>query len=73
VIPDNFAIKIQGSGASPEAVLEVLQPLRDPAIWQAAETRQKLRSLVPEYRLSKFQQVLPDAWQTSSREAFLWS
>jgi ATP-dependent helicase Lhr and Lhr-like helicase len=42
----------------------VLRPLREAAFWQAPDTRQKLRALVPEYRLSKFQQVLPDAWQT---------
>jgi ATP-dependent Lhr-like helicase len=71
VIPDNFSIKIQGNGLSPEAVLEVLRPLRDPAFWQAPDTRQKLRSLVPEYRLSKFQQVLPDAWQTEMVGSYL--
>lgn len=64
VIPDNFAIKIQGNGVGPDAVLDVLKPMRDVAFWRAPDTRQKLRSLVPEYRLSKFQQVLPDAWQT---------
>lgn len=62
VIPDNFAIKIQGDDVTPDAVLDVLETLRDPAFWQAGDTRRKLRSLVPEHRLSKFQQVLPDRW-----------
>jgi ATP-dependent helicase Lhr and Lhr-like helicase len=71
VVPDNFAVKVQGDGLGPEAVLEVLAPMRDSAFWQAAETRQKLRSLVPEYRLSKFQQVLPDRWQTEMVGGYL--
>jgi ATP-dependent Lhr-like helicase len=45
--------------------------MRDEAFWQAAATRQKLRSLVPEYRLSKFQQALPEAWQTEMIGAYL--
>jgi ATP-dependent Lhr-like helicase len=63
-IPDNFAVKVQGNGLGPEAVLDVLQPMRVSEFWSAVDTRKTLRSLVPEYRLSKFQQVLPDAWQT---------
>jgi ATP-dependent Lhr-like helicase len=71
VVPDNFAIKIQGDGVGPEAVLDVLVPLRDPEFWQMPEVRQKLRSLVPEYRLSKFQQVLPERWQTEMVGSYL--
>jgi len=71
VVADNFAIIIQGDGVGPEAVLEVLQCLRDPAFWQSPETKQKLRSLVPEYRLSKFQQLLPDRLQTEMVGAYL--
>jgi ATP-dependent helicase Lhr and Lhr-like helicase len=71
VVPDNFAVKVQGNGVSPEAVLEVLEPMRADAFWSSAETRQKLSSLVPEYRLSKFQQVLPDRWQTEMVGGYL--
>ncbi len=71
VIPDNFAVKIKGDGLGPEAVRDVLAPMRDAAFWASADTRAKLRSLVPEYRLSKFQQVLPDRWQTEMVGAYL--
>ena len=42
----------------------MLAELRAPGFWEAEETQSKLRSMVPEYRLSKFQKVLPDRWQT---------
>jgi ATP-dependent Lhr-like helicase len=71
VIPDNFSIKIQGDGVSMDAVLDIIQALRAPEFWQSAETRQKLSSMVPEYRLSKFQQVLPDRWQTEMVGGYL--
>ncbi|MDQ2642180.1 MAG: DEAD/DEAH box helicase [Myxococcota bacterium] len=71
VVPDNFALKVQGDGVGPESVLGVLAPMREPVFWSSADTRAQLRSLVPEYRLSKFQQVLPDRWQTEMLGAYL--
>lgn len=71
VVSDNFAVKVQGPGVTPDAVLEILEPMRQRDFWRSEETRQKLRSLVPEYRLSKFQQVLPDRWQTEMVGGYL--
>jgi len=71
VVPDNFSLRIEGDGASLGAVQEVLTLLRSPGFWQAEETRARLRSLVPQYRLSKFQQVLPDRWQTEMVGGYL--
>jgi ATP-dependent Lhr-like helicase len=64
VIPDNFSIRIEGEGVSYDAARAQLSELAQPDFWKEADTRAKLRSLAPEYRLSKFQQVLPDRWQT---------
>ncbi|HKY38421.1 MAG TPA: DEAD/DEAH box helicase [Polyangiaceae bacterium] len=71
VIPDNFSIRIEGDGASHDSVQAQLSALAPPEFWSAPETRAKLRSLVPEYRLSKFQQVLPDAAQSEMIGAYL--
>ena len=71
VIPDNFALKIQGDGVTHETVRALLEHLRNPAFWAAAETKQKLSAMVPEYRLSKFQRVLPDPWQVEMVAAYL--
>jgi ATP-dependent Lhr-like helicase len=71
VVPDNFSIRIEGNGVSHETVREQLRGLAEPAFWAAAETRAKLRSLVPEYRLSKFQRALPDAAQSEMVGTYL--
>jgi ATP-dependent Lhr-like helicase len=71
VVPDNFSLKVHGDGVGPGAVAQRLDTMRGAAFWHAATTRQKLRSLVPEYRLSKFQQALPDAWQTEMIGGYL--
>jgi ATP-dependent Lhr-like helicase len=71
VVPDNFTVKIQGDGVSRDAVLAILDELRAPAFWESLQNRTKLQSLVPEYRLSKFQHVLPDRWQTEMVGGYL--
>lgn len=63
VVPDNFAIKISGDGVTHETVREVIHRLADPTFWHATETRRALYGKVPEYRLSKFQRVLPEPLQ----------
>ncbi len=71
VVPDNFSLKIQGHGLGFDAVGKVLADLRAPGFWDDDTLRSKLRSLVPEYRLSKFQRVLPDALQTELVGSYL--
>ncbi|HEU4578234.1 MAG TPA: DEAD/DEAH box helicase, partial [Polyangiaceae bacterium] len=63
VTSENCCIEIKGSGLSHNAMSEQLEVLRQPGFWTSADTRQKILALVPEYRLSKFQRVLPDALQ----------
>jgi hypothetical protein len=63
VTSENSCLEIKGSGLSHGALSEQLEPLRTPGFWSEPETRQKILALVPEYRLSKFQRVLPDALQ----------
>lgn len=63
VVPDNFALKIQGDGLGFNEFDRVLEKLREPGFWDDLTNRGKILSMVPEYRLSKFQRVLPDAWQ----------
>ncbi|MEY4544390.1 MAG: hypothetical protein RL685_585 [Pseudomonadota bacterium] len=63
VTSENCCLELKGSGLSHAALSEQLQALRAPGFWQSPDTRQKILALVPEYRLSKFQRVLPDALQ----------
>ncbi len=71
VASDNFSVEIQGDGVGIDPVNQILSRLRSPEFWDAAETRQKLLSMVPEYRLSKFQHVLPDVWQVEMVGSYL--
>lgn len=70
VVPDNFALKIQGDGVGFEEVGKVLDSMRD-AFWDETENRRRMLAMVPEYRLSKFQRVLPDKWQVEMVGAYL--
>lgn len=63
VVPDNFALKIEGDGLGLEPMRRAVAGLRSRGTWDDPELRRALLARVPEYRLSKFQRVLPDKWQ----------
>jgi ATP-dependent helicase Lhr and Lhr-like helicase len=71
VIADNFSLRIEGNGISQAAVEEQIAAFRVPGFWTAEETQQKLMAKVPQYRLSKFQQALPERWQTEMVGGYL--
>jgi len=71
VVPDNFSVRIEGDGVSQNAVQAQLSALAAPTFWADPETLAKLRSLVPEYRLSKFQKLLPGAAQSEMIGGYL--
>ncbi len=71
VVPDNFALKVTGDGVTHETVRAVIDELRPDAFWREPEIRRKLYSMVPEYRLSKFQRVLPEKWQVEMVGGYL--
>ncbi|MGD0679367.1 MAG: DEAD/DEAH box helicase [Polyangiaceae bacterium] len=71
VVPDNFAVRIEGDGVSFAEVERVARTLRADGFWEAAETKRRLLSAVPEYRLSKFQRVLPAPWQVEMVGGYL--
>jgi ATP-dependent helicase Lhr and Lhr-like helicase len=71
VVPDNFSLRIDGDGVSVAAVESLLALLKGRGFWDDEQNRRHLRSLVPQYRLSKFQQVLPDRWQTEMIGGYL--
>ena len=71
VVPDNFALNIQGDGVSFEEVGRVLDGLRVEGFWEDPGTCSRLLIAVPEYRLSKFQRVLPDRSQVEMVGGYL--
>jgi len=62
VIADNFSLRISGAGATDGAVRAAVAELSRSGFWEKPETRQALLAKLPAYRLSKFQDALPDAF-----------
>jgi len=71
VVPDNFALKVQGDGLRFEPMERAVDAMRFAAFWSAEETARSLLARAPEYRLSKFQRALPDRWQLEMIGAYL--
>jgi ATP-dependent Lhr-like helicase len=71
VVADNFSLRIHGDGVSLEVIRGNLRELSEPGFWSDPQTRRKLMSMVPEYRLSKFQRALPDKWQVEMVGGYL--
>jgi ATP-dependent Lhr-like helicase len=60
VVPDNFLIKIQNPNISDHRFREVLAEIRKPAFWQNDVLWAEVAESLPNYRLSKFQPLMPD-------------
>lgn len=58
VVPDNFVIKIRG-GAKQDEVREAIARLGDLEFWEDDELWRTVASSLPNYRLSKFQPLVP--------------
>ncbi len=61
VVADNFQLRIEGDGVAHETVGKAIARMNDDAFWSSPETQRAILARVPAYRLSKFQDVLPEA------------
>lgn len=59
VIPDNFGIKIRGETADVERLKGVVQKLRRDEFWEDRRW-QEIAECLPNYRLTKFQPLMPN-------------
>ena len=62
VVADNFQLRISGDGLSDTALRAAVAEMGRAEFWEKPETRQALLARLPAYRLSKFQNALPDAF-----------
>ncbi|QDE82494.1 DEAD/DEAH box helicase [Myxococcus xanthus] len=60
VVADNFFLKVAGTGVSHGTIEAALRQLGVPGFWDVERLR-TLQARIPPYRLSKFQDALPDA------------
>ena len=65
------SVPVVYDGVRLETVRSVGRELCDRGFWAGPQTRRQLMSMVPEYRLSKFQRVLPDKWQVEMVGGYL--
>ena len=68
---DNFALRITGPGVSDGAVRAAAAEMAGAEFWEKPETRQALLARLPAYRLSKFQDALPDAFAVEMVGSYL--
>ncbi len=71
VIADNFHLRVEGDGVGHEAVRKVIGEMAVPGFWEAPEMRRAVLARLPGYRLSKFQDCLPDRFALEVIERYL--
>lgn len=62
VVADNFELRITGPGVSDGTLRAAVADMAGSEFWERPETRQALLAKLPAYRLSKFQEALPEAF-----------
>ena len=62
VVADNFLLRIEGDGVTHETLTAELERIVAENVIEDADIWRRVAALLPEYRLSKFQPALPDAY-----------
>ncbi|MEE9385489.1 MAG: hypothetical protein V3V08_18935 [Nannocystaceae bacterium] len=71
VVPDNLVLRIRGENSLGQDFQNLLDQLRAPWLWDDAKLWNNVAGSLPDYRLSKFQDVLPEAAAREMLAAFL--
>lgn len=71
VVADSFKLRVEGAGVSDEAVRAAVRELGAEGFWEDPETGRALLARLPAYRLSKFQDALPEAMAVEMVGGFL--
>lgn len=71
VIADNFHLRIEGDGIGHETVDKAIERLTRAELWTAPGMRHALLARLPGYRLSKFQDCLPERFALETVERYL--
>lgn len=71
VVADNFLLRIEGDGIGHETVGAVIGKMSEPGFWSEPTFRRSLLGRLPNYRLSKFQDCLPEMFALETVERYL--
>jgi ATP-dependent Lhr-like helicase len=62
IAADNFKLKIEGDSVGQATLGLAIAQMKTAAFWENPSTQQFIQNQLPEYRLSKFQRALPEAY-----------
>ncbi len=71
VVSDNFCIRFEREDLSFQVVQDRISPMQDADYWQNESLSQQILSQLPNYRLSKFQQALPEQYAREMVASYL--
>jgi ATP-dependent Lhr-like helicase len=71
VVADNFQVRIEGDGINHDTVRAAIRKLADASWWHEPGTTHTILSRLPEYRMSKFQQCLPEKYALETVGGYL--
>ncbi|HEY4014320.1 MAG TPA: DEAD/DEAH box helicase [Polyangiaceae bacterium] len=71
VVPDNFQLRIEGDGVGHESVRVAIGKMASASFWDSPEVRRAVLARLPGYRLSKFQDCLPERFASETIENYL--
>ena len=71
VVADNFQLRIEGTGVSHESVERAIDKMASPTFWDEPAMRKAVLARLPGYRLSKFQDCLPEKFALEVIENYL--
>jgi ATP-dependent Lhr-like helicase len=71
VVADNFQLRIEGDAVGHESVRRAIGKMASPAFWDAPDTRRAVLTRLPAYRLTKFQDCLPETFALEVIERYL--
>jgi len=60
VVPDNMVVKVRAEGLDVRGFREALGQLREPGFWENQRLWRDVAASLPNYRLSKFQALMPE-------------
>jgi ATP-dependent Lhr-like helicase len=71
VVADNLQLRIEGDGIGHLAVSKAIARMTEPRFWDAPDMRRAVLARLPGYRLSKFQDCLPEPFALEVIERYL--
>ena len=71
IIADNFLVRVRGSDVAGRTFSEALGALGGPGFWGDEELWKEISGMLPTYRLSKFQSLMPPWVERETLSRFL--